>query len=135
MSSVESQILASEKFAPVCDTSMLTLSVAGKPLLQAYEAKTFFSRLRGLHAYLPLTDTQALVITRCHSIHTFTLRQPIDVLFVSDKGVVLELESVPVRRCRSVKDAACVIEMNEGVALRLGIAKGSQLERDSGDWL
>ncbi len=112
----------------------LILSVAGKPLLKAYEATTFISRLRGLHAHLPLANNEALVISRCHAIHTITMRHPIDVVFVSETGEVIDATTVPVRRFRASKHATAVVEMNAGTCTRLGIGAGMKLERDSGVW-
>jgi len=112
----------------------VAISLPGTPALFAYEANTFFSRLRGLHAHLPLDDNEALVIRGCHSIHTMTMSHPIDVAFISERGEVLKVETVPVKRWASDKKATSVVEANAGVLLGMGMKAGMILERDSGEW-
>ena len=49
----------------------VTLRRLSAPLLYAYDACTFFRRLRGLHGVPPLGPTDALIIRPCMAIHTF----------------------------------------------------------------
>ena len=112
----------------------LTLDIGGGALLHAYEANTFFSRLRGLHVHLPISDNEALVISRCNSIHTIGMPSAIDSIFVDSEGLVLAVKTVPVRRWASCPGATTVIEINEGICARLGIFPGVYIGRDTGDW-
>lgn len=113
---------------------MLTLSVSDKVLLHAHEANTFFSRLRGLHAHLPLADNEALIISPCHAVHTYTMTQAIDVAFVDGTGKVLDVRTLQPRRWGSVPGAAAVVEMNAGVCASLNIVPGVRLQRGTGAW-
>lgn len=109
----------------------ITLSVSGKPILAAFEANTFYRRLRGLHAVWPLGADEALMIRPCNAIHTLSMPAAIDVLFVNDRGVVLSVDTVPRFRFRRCARAAAVIEMPAGTLLRLQIRIGDVLEQAS----
>ena len=54
-------------------------------------ADTFLSRLRGLLGRTSLPDGEAMIITRCNSIHMFFMRFPIDVVFIDKKDIVVGL--------------------------------------------
>ena len=112
----------------------VVVSFDGAAVLQAYEASTFVSRLRGLHKYLPINDDEALIIRPCNAVHTFTMRRPIDVVFIAVDGKVLEIKTLPVRRWCSVSGAVAVIETNADVCQRLGLKRGAYLSRDKGVW-
>lgn len=66
-------------------------------------------RLRGLLG--TRADADPVMLTRCGSIHTFGMRYPIDVAFVSECGEVLRsVRSLAPRRLLSSPDACCVLE-------------------------
>lgn len=54
-------------------------------------ADTFFSRMRGLLGRKSLSAGEALVITRCNSIHMFFMQFPIDVIFIDKENIVVGL--------------------------------------------
>lgn len=54
-------------------------------------ADTYWSRLKGLQFRRALAPNAGLLIVPCSSIHTFWVRFPIDVVFLSDRGEVLEI--------------------------------------------
>ena len=112
----------------------VTLRLDSVAVLHAFEASTFLSRLRGLHAYLPIDNDQALIIRPCSAIHTFTMPGPIDAVFLAADGVVLDVKTLPVKRWCSVRGAVAVIETNSDVCQRLGIRCGALLSRDTGVW-
>ncbi len=55
-------------------------------------ANTFFGRLKGLVGYKRFQDFDAMLISPCQQVHTFGMRYPIDVIFLSEKGQVLSIE-------------------------------------------
>jgi len=66
-------------------------------------------RLRGLLG--TCADADPVMLTRCGSIHTFGMRYPIDVAFVSERGRVLRsVRALAPRRLFSSPDAYCVLE-------------------------
>ncbi len=55
-------------------------------------AKSFFSRFKGLMGgQKNLAKDQALVITKCNSIHTFFMKFDIDAVFVDEEYKVVEI--------------------------------------------
>jgi uncharacterized protein len=54
-------------------------------------ADTFVSRMRGLLGRESLPEGEALVITRCNSIHMFFMRFSIDVVFIDKNDRVVGL--------------------------------------------
>lgn len=110
------------------------IALRGVPIVQARDANTFFTRLKGLHGLLPLAMDQALIIRPCNAIHTMTMPSAIDVLFVDGQGLVLRCETVKRRRFVRCADARAVVEMKKGAIAFFGISCGDQLKRKQGVW-
>ena len=108
-------------------SASVNIALASEVILQAFEAKTFYARLRGLHAVWPLAEDEALIIAPCNAIHTLTMSSPIDVAFIDAEGVVLKAETLARYRCRRCAKAESVIEMTEGTLQRVGIHVGDVL--------
>ena len=88
---------------------------------RALVATGFWLRLRGLvgRKRRPGAGARArlgsgevcLLFPRCPSVHTFLMRRPIDVAFISPRGCVLgALRNVPPFRVLSCRGAACALE-------------------------
>jgi len=56
---------------------------------KAVVADTFLSRMVGLLKHASLPNDEALIITRCNSIHMFFMRFAIDVLFVDKQDCIV----------------------------------------------
>jgi len=88
----------------------------------AFDSKT---RKKGLLGRESVPDDYVLIIAPCSSVHTFFMRCPIDVVFVSRDGTVT-------KACRSVKPwraagslkAFAVVEAAAGFIERHGIEPG-----------
>lgn len=104
------------------------------PLLYAYDARTFLSRLRGLQGIPPLGPRDALIIRPCRAIHTFGLKERIDVVFMNRYGVILKLATVAPRRTMMCWRASAVVEMACGTATRIGLCVGQQFVPQCGGW-
>lgn len=93
-------------------------------------ADSFFTRFKGLMFRKGIAPDYALHITHCNQIHMFNMRFPIDVVYLSEDGTVVEIhENVPPNKvCKTVKEAKSVIEMNASMSARFGILKGDSLE-------
>ncbi len=76
-------------------------------------ADTFLRSLIGLLDKQNLSSGEGLWIFPCQSIHTFGMRFPIDVLFLSRDGIVLHLieHMKPFRISKHVKAAKGVLEL------------------------
>ncbi len=80
------------------------------------EAKTFFTRLRGLMFRKKLPSGEALLIKPCDSIHTFGMKFSIDVLFLDSAGrIVRAVRSLaPGKVVGPVRGGKAVLEMGSG---------------------
>lgn len=96
--------------------------------IRASRAAGFVARLRGLVARpLPGPGT-ALWIEPCAAVHTFGVRGPLDLVFVSSCMVVQRIDAaVPVRRVRIAGGARAVLELRAGESARLGLRVGVRL--------
>lgn len=92
-------------------------------------ATTAKERLRGMLFRDPDDVTRLLI--PCHDIHTFGMRYPLDVAFISREGQVLEVHrNVATMRRIKRKDASLVAErfsrdgewLKEGDVIRIGSA-------------
>ncbi len=106
----------------------------GAPLLFAYEANTFWQRFRGVKAHPALGKTDALVINPCSSIHTFGLKDALDVLFVGVRGEILKVKTVKPWSASFCVDAALVIEMSAGTIERLDFQVGQRIVPENALW-
>ncbi|MEG6585233.1 DUF192 domain-containing protein [Dendrosporobacter sp. 1207_IL3150] len=80
-------------------------------------ADNFFARLKGLLGTALLPPGHCLVIRPCNSVHTFGMRYPIDVLFVSKDDVVLEkVSKMQSGKIAAKKGSSYVIELPAGGA-------------------
>ena len=112
----------------------VTLRRLSAPLLYAYDACTFFRRLRGLHGVPPLGPTDALIIRPCKAIHTFGLRKPIDVIFMDSNGIILMLSTVKPRRAMVCLNGDVAVEMAAGTAKRINLGVGQKFIPSQGHW-
>lgn len=87
--------------------------------LRLAHAKRFAERARGLARLDALPPGYALQIPRCRSVHTFTMRFPLDLIWLDGDGAVVRVDrAVAPNRLRSCRRARAVIETNAGAADR-----------------
>lgn len=84
-------------------------------LTELKEADTFLKRLLGLMFKKELPSGTGLKIEPCSSIHTFNMKFPIDVLFLTKDHRVLKVITgmKPGKVSAVVKESRYVIEANE----------------------
>ena len=86
--------------------------VVADRLLTAFDSE---SRRKGLLAHGSLPHSTALIIAPTNAIHTFFMKFPIDIVFVSKAGRVLKIRSsVPAWRMTASFGAYAVLEMAAG---------------------
>lgn len=98
------------------------------PGLVVHEARTPAARLLGLAllAEGELPRGHALLIRRCRSVHTFGMRFPVDVAFLTADGALVRLvRGVPPGRVVCCRPAAHVLEAGAGEAVRFLSSTGS----------
>ncbi len=96
---------------------------------QAAVADTFVSRMTGLLNRASLNPTEALIITRCQSIHMIFMRFAIDAIFVDQADrVVGVVENIkPFQLSPIFFKASYVIEIPAGVIDKSKTEVGDQL--------
>jgi uncharacterized membrane protein (UPF0127 family) len=86
--------------------------VVADRLLTAFDSAT---RRKGLLAHGTLSPSTALIIAPTNAIHTFFMKFPIDIVFVSKGGRVLKIRSrVPAWRMTASLRAYAVLELAAG---------------------
>ncbi len=97
---------------------------------KCYFASSFFSRFMGLMGRKSLPAEEGILFPKCNSIHTFFMRMPIDVLFVSDDGKVVEVMEglAPWRMLLPRKGVKHVVELKNSRVKELGLKAGVKLE-------
>jgi uncharacterized protein len=90
------------------------------------------ARMRGLLGRSDLPQGEGILLRPAGSIHTFFMRFPIDVVFLNDQDVVVEVvPRLQPWRVAGVKGARSVLELSAGEAESRGIEPGSKLELDA----
>lgn len=94
------------------------------------EAVTFWKRFKGLMFTTSLNDQGGLYLYPCRSIHTWFMKYPIDVVYLSDDHVVIATESKlpPWKMGMHVKGVRKVVELAEGKVKQEQIQAGQTLE-------
>ncbi len=94
------------------------------------EALGFLDRARGRLGHRCGRGTEALLLARCACVHTFGMRERLDLVFLDAFATVVRIDAdvAPwrVRRCRG---ASAVIELPAGTGARLGLRSGDVVQR------
>ena len=93
-------------------------------------ADTFLSRMTGLLSRKTLLKDEALVITRCQSIHMLFMRFAIDAIFVDKNNCVVGLVKgiKPFRLSAVFFKASYVIEVPEGAIVQTETSLGDKVK-------
>ena len=74
-------------------------------------------RMRGLAKLDAMPASYALHLPRCRSVHTFTMRFPLDLIWLDREGRPVRVDrAVPPRRLKLCLRARSVVEANAGAA-------------------
>jgi uncharacterized membrane protein (UPF0127 family) len=97
-------------------------------------ADTAAARRKGLLGRDHLTPGEGLWIVPCEGVHTFGMRFPIDVVFLSKRRKVLKIvHAMPRRRIALSLLAHSVLELPAGVVRESGTTRGDELDLDEYD--
>jgi uncharacterized protein len=87
--------------------------------LRVAQALSRASRLKGLARLDAMPAGVALHLPRCRSVHTFTMRFPLDLVWLGADGRAVRVDrSVPPRRLKTCLRARAVVETPAGGADR-----------------
>jgi hypothetical protein len=85
--------------------------------LRVARAETRRARLKGLARLDAMPRRYALLLPRCRSIHTFTMRFALDLVWLGKDGSPVRIDrSVPPNRIKLCVRAHAVVEANAGTA-------------------
>lgn len=92
-------------------------------------ATTFWDRLRGYIGRARPKQGEGILLVPCNAIHTWWMSFDLDVLFLDDRGQVLELVRSlrPFKRTRKVSGARYVLEVPPGTIDASGTRVGDEL--------
>ena len=100
-------------------------NVVAADLILAFDST---SRNKGLLQRESLADGSALILAPCTAVHTFFMKFPIDIAFLSRDGRVLKVRAaVPAWRMAGALRAFCVIELAAGSLARSETVAGDRL--------
>jgi uncharacterized protein len=92
-------------------------------------ADTAARRMRGLLGRRSLDADEGLLLRPAPSIHTFSMRFPIDAVFLDRDLVVLKVaQEMRPWRTAACKHARAVLELPAGATPKLGLGPGDRLE-------
>jgi uncharacterized protein len=92
-------------------------------------ASTPFARMRGLLGRRGLGADEGILLRPASSVHTFFMRFPIDVVFLSRDGEVLKVaQALPAWRTAGARRAKAALELAADEADRRGIRVGTRLD-------
>lgn len=110
----------------------ILIEPTGTQIAVADVADTSISRMIGLLGRAGLEAGTGMVLKPCNMIHTWFMRFPIDVLFVSDEGIVVRaVEALrPFRLAWGGSGASQTIELPAGTLARVGICSGERVRME-----
>ncbi len=93
-------------------------------------AQNFKSRSIGLLNRRSLNENEALLIKPCASIHTFFMKFPIDVLFLSKEGNIVKIEHSlkPWKLSGCLAGCFMVLELQQGKVSKTTIKIGNSIK-------
>ena len=92
-------------------------------------ADSAWSRMRGLLGRRGLESGEGLLLRPTGSVHTFFMRFPIDVVFLSREGEVLKVaRALPAWRTAGARRAKAALELAADEAQRREIRVGTRLD-------
>lgn len=99
-------------------------------VIEVDEPKGPWGRARGLLGSAGLREGQGMLL-KTRQVHTLGMAYAIDAIYLSGRGQVLKVRTLPPNRLGPmVWPARWVLEMKAGEAARLGIAEGSSLSKE-----
>lgn len=102
--------------------------IKNKNELNVMVADNFFTRFRGLIAR-NIMKNEGMLLSPCNQIHCFFMSYPIDVIYISDKWIVIKVDKsmMPGSIGRRVKNCRYVLELPAGISSENGIVMGDKL--------
>lgn len=103
----------------------------GESMQLVVHRATGIDRVRGLIGRQPLGSANALLFTRCNSVHGVGMRRPLDVVFIDRNSVVTSTGRLRPWRIVTDRQAVATLELELGEIERLRLGKGVRLKNSS----
>ncbi len=103
----------------------------GQEIVREVElANSFFKRFKGLMFRQSMPLDYGLLLSPCKAIHTFSMRFPIDVVYLDADSKIIHIEKSmqPNKVGKTIKSAASVLELNSGMAEKFDLKADDTLE-------
>ncbi|MCH4293094.1 DUF192 domain-containing protein [Shewanella sp. 3B26] len=98
-------------------------------LIKVLVAKSMFQKLRGLLGLKPLQEGEAMLITRCSSVHTCFMGYPLDLVYLDSELKVTKLvKSIHPWRASSCFQACQVMEFAAGEIDKMALSVGDSFQ-------
>ncbi|HZK38918.1 MAG TPA: DUF192 domain-containing protein [Clostridia bacterium] len=93
-------------------------------------ADNFFKRFKGLMFRRSMPSDYGLLLSPCNAIHTFSMRFPIDVIFLDENSKIVHIEKSmrPNKIGKTIKAATNVLELSSGMAEKLDLKPNDMLD-------
>lgn len=93
---------------------MKKLYIDNKSIIEVKIANNMFSRMKGLMFVKNIN--YGILLSPCNSIHTFFMKEPIDVIYLDKYSNIVKIEEniKPWRLCNIVKKSKYVLELPYG---------------------
>ena len=93
--------------------------------MEILQAKTYFSRVRGLLGTDSLPANTGLLLKPCKQVHTFFMKYTIDVVFLDKHNRIVHMETLkPFSVSKYVWKAKAAVEFTEGTIEQNQLSKG-----------
>lgn len=106
----------------------MVLLVDNKEIIETKVAKSMFARMKGLMGKKNID--YGLFFYPCNNIHTFFMKEAIDVLYLDKKGYIISIDNKiePWKIGRIVKGGKSLIELPQGTIDQYNIKIGQLVE-------
>lgn len=106
----------------------MKLVIENKEIIELRVAKSMFARMKGLMGKKNIN--YALLFNPCNNIHTFFMKEKIDVLYLDKKGYIINFDNgiKPWKFGRIIKGGKTVIELPASTINKFNIRIGQYVQ-------
>lgn len=103
------------------------LLIDNKKIIETRVASGEFERMKGLMGKKNIDF--GLLFNHCNNIHTFFMKEPIDVIYIDKNGIIVALDNpiVPWRLGRLIFKGKHLVELPEGTINKFDIKIGQKV--------
>lgn len=105
----------------------MKLLIDNKEIIEVRLAISIFSRMKGLMGKKNIDF--ALFFNHCNNIHTFFMKEPIDVLYIDKNSIIVYIDKPinPWKMGKIIKKSKSIIELPQGTVKKYNINIGQKI--------